>query len=124
MIELVEVYYDQMRGKQDEEIYKPWLAETVYDDIHLRVFLENFVRLLIRVERVHEDQRNVYVVFLVQVLERRTKNKMVDREQIVKNTNYTVEMKEANEECNKCKWGWQMRNWIRQASEKLNETGK
>ena len=122
MIELVEVYYDQMRGKQDEEIYKPRLAETVYDDIHLRVLLENFVRLLIRVERVHEDQRNVYVVFLVQVLERRTKNKMVNREQIVKNTNYTVEMKEANEECNK--WGWQMRNWIRQASEKLNETGK
>lgn len=48
--------------------YKPALVEGMYLDPVVCVFLQYFPGVLVSVERVHQDQRDVRVVRLVQVL--------------------------------------------------------
>lgn len=47
----------------------PALVEGVYLDPVVCVFLQDLPGVLVGVERVHEDQRDVRVVRLIQVLE-------------------------------------------------------
>jgi len=52
----------------------PGLVERVDLDVHVRVLAEDLGCVVIRVERVHQNQRHVRVVLLVQILHVTTQN--------------------------------------------------
>jgi len=52
----------------------PGLVERVDLDVHVRVLAEDLGCVVVRVERVHQNQRHVRVVLLVQILHVMTQN--------------------------------------------------
>ena len=56
----------------------PGLVERVDLDVHVRVLAEDFGSVFVRVEGVHQNQRHVRVVLLVQILHVKTPNLLIE----------------------------------------------